>query len=124
LSDPQGLVFAPSRDTTDDPTLINLFISDSGLNPTLTPTHQIYLPIIIKPSSTAPATTPNAAAGESQAGARPGQIVELSLTEPGLIAPLAATVNATLVHTTQTSQFSPPSPDPSGLAYNSASNTL
>jgi uncharacterized protein YjiK len=124
LSNPQGLVFASSRDTTDDPALINLFIADSGLNPTFTLTHQIYLPIIIKSSSTAPATIPNAAAGESQAGARPGQIVELSLTEPSLMAPLAATVHATLVHTTQTSQFSPPSPDPSGLAYNSASNTL
>lgn len=44
-----------------------------------------------------------------------GQVTELSLAEP--VAAAAATVTATLVRTTNTAAFSPPSPDPSGLAY-------
>ncbi|GJL78480.1 MAG: hypothetical protein NPINA01_14690 [Nitrospinaceae bacterium] len=31
LSDPQGMVFAPSGDQTDDPSVLNLYIADSGL---------------------------------------------------------------------------------------------
>jgi uncharacterized protein YjiK len=86
LNDPQGLVFAPSRDSTDNPANIHLFIADTGL--------------------------PAAA----------GYILELTFAQPGLGA--LADVEAILVHTIHTSGFNPPSPDPSGLAYDSASNTL
>jgi hypothetical protein len=44
-----------------------------------------------------------------------GRIAEVSLTEPVVAA--ATTVNATLVATRETWQWSPPSPDPSGIAY-------
>ena len=94
LMEPQGLVFAPSRDNTDDPSIINLYLADSGL-------------------STEP----------TQRSA-PGKIIEFSFMQPVASTFRASTVNATLVRTTRTSQFSPPSPDPSGLAYIPSSNTL
>jgi DNA-binding beta-propeller fold protein YncE len=93
LNDPQGLVFGPSRDTTDDPLLINLYIASSGL------------------------------AVQSGQNPLPGEIIELTFKESALDA-LVVDMQATLVRTTLTSQFSPPSPDPSGLAYLTSSNTL
>jgi hypothetical protein len=51
-----------------------------------------------------------------------GQIVELSLT--ALIEPAVASFTASLVRTTDMAAISPPSPDPSGIAYLSNSNTL
>ncbi len=55
---------------------------------------------------------------ESGAGGRfaeSGQIIELSFVEPA--AAVAATATGTLVRTVETSRFSPPSPDPSGITY-------
>lgn len=86
--DPQGLVFAPSGDLTDDPSQVSLYISEGG---------------------------------ESR-GAGSGRIIELSFIEA--VTPQAATAAGTLIQTIDTSQFSPPSPDPSGLAYLPASGTL
>ena len=56
---------------------------------------------------------------------RTGQIMELSLTEP-LLADLSAatTIVPTLVHTTLTWQWNPPSPDPMGGTYIPTSNRL
>ncbi len=93
LRDPQGMVFAPSGDPTDDLAIMNLYIADSGLP-----------------------------GGQDQGTG--GQIVEVSLTAPLLTALSASNVTAALVQTIHTSQWSPPSPDPSGLAYRAASNTL
>ncbi|UJS18672.1 MAG: hypothetical protein L3J17_06365 [Candidatus Jettenia sp.] len=45
----------------------------------------------------------------------------MSLTQPPVV---AATSNATLVRTIDTSIFSPPSPDPSGITYLPSSNSL
>lgn len=52
----------------------------------------------------------------------PGQIVELSLTEP--TAPAAVDFSSALIKTTDMSLFKPPSPDPTGLAYLPVSNHL
>src|SRR3972149_2834372 len=52
----------------------------------------------------------------------PSAIVELSFTEP--VAPAASSFPVSLIQTIDTSQFSPPSPDPSGLAYLPNSGTL
>jgi hypothetical protein len=82
LKDPKSLVFAPSRDRTDNPQEQSLYVADSGAN---------------------------------SAG-----IVELSFTPTALASP-----NAQLyyVGTIDTSQYNPPSPDPSGIAYLDPANT-
>ena len=102
LVNPVGMAFAPSGDSTDDPANINLYIADSGQSATK--------------------------------GARPGsgKIVELTLKESRLGADAAATIESlaavaetgNLVNTIRTSQFSPPSPDPAGVEYVPATDTL
>jgi hypothetical protein len=59
--DPQGFVFAPSADTTDDPEQMHLFLMDSGLGP---------LSTIL--------------AG-NQAGQGPARIIEFNLDRPARI---------------------------------------
>ncbi|HKY53459.1 MAG TPA: hypothetical protein VJM08_04095, partial [Anaerolineales bacterium] len=85
LKDPQGILFAPSGDQTDDPAQMNLFLADSG---------------------------DGQASSDSQST---GQILELSLAQP--MAAAAVTFTSTLVKTTDMSNISPPSPDPSGITY-------
>jgi uncharacterized protein YjiK len=94
LKDPQGMVFAPSGDQTDDPAQVNLFLADSGQND-----GQVT------------------SASEST-----GQILELSLIQP--VAAAAVTFTSTLVKTTDMSNISPPSPDPSGITYLPSNNRL
>ncbi|HXV63547.1 MAG TPA: hypothetical protein VEK15_22790 [Vicinamibacteria bacterium] len=86
LSAIHGLSFAPSGDTTDDPSRMSLYVSASS----------------------------SGRAGE--------EIFELSF-HPAPPAMLPSTT-ATLVQTIDTSQFGPPSPDPSGLAYYDGSGNL
>ena len=62
--------------------------------------------------------------GLTTGGPTPGQLVELSLTEPLVMDLTAVTTPATLVRIIDTSQWSPPSPDPSGIAYLPDSNRL
>jgi len=110
---PQGVVFAPSGDQTDDPLEMSLYLADSGLA----------------------AAHPGQGISQTQEGqyeAQPvggiayvqsaGQILELSFIE--LPAPAASSFTAPLINTTDLSTISPPSPDPSGLAYLASSNTL
>ena len=88
LIDPQGMVFAPSGDLTDDPAQISLYIADTGLS-----------------TDTASMESPTAGGG----------ILEVSFTEP---VPLSASISqGTLIQTIDTSLFIPPSPDPSGIVY-------
>lgn len=51
-----------------------------------------------------------------------GEVVEATLEAPTVTA--ASAVTGTLVRTTQTSKYSPPSPDPSGLAYLSGTGRM
>ncbi|HEY5903117.1 MAG TPA: hypothetical protein VIU39_11225, partial [Anaerolineales bacterium] len=96
LKDPQGMVFAPSGDQTDDPAQMSLFVADDGLLPA------------------AGASLPHNAAPVAITQST-GQIVELSFVQPAL--PAAINFTSVLVKTTDTSLWSPPSPDPSGLTY-------
>ena len=101
LADPQGLVFAPSADSTDPPSTVHLYLADTGL-------------------AQASAQVAESAAAAQQA---PGRVLELSLDPT--VPPLAAPIDeATLERTTDTSLFVPPSPDPSGLAYLPGTDTL
>jgi len=94
LQDPQGMVFAPSSDQTDDPSQFSLFLADSGQND-------------------------GQVTSDSQST---GQILELSLAQP--VAAAAVTFTSSLVKTTDMSAISPPSPDPSGITYLPNSNRL
>jgi hypothetical protein len=96
LRDPQGMVFAPSADLTDDPAIYNLYLADSGLS----------------------SENPNQ-----------GHIVEMSLTQLPAAPSPAANVAASLVQIINTSKhppspWNPSSPDPSGIAYRPATNSL
>ncbi|MCB0190947.1 MAG: hypothetical protein KDJ65_03285 [Anaerolineae bacterium] len=105
LVDPQAMVFAPSTDATDDPAKINLFVADTGLKP-----------------------------GNQKKGQPLGRIIEFDLNTPlpesarsvgtADIGTLAVTDQATLVQTTNTSAYNPPSPDPSGVVYLPNSDSL
>ena len=83
LDNLSGMTFAPSSDSTDDGSQMNLFLIDSGKN---------------NSGST---------------------IIELSLTEPVLSEAFIAEAVAqtTIINIIDTSVWSPPNPDSSGLAY-------
>ena len=91
LGDLQGMAFAPTGDLTDDPSELSLYVAVDG-------------------GSSEPQRD------QVLAGVPPtGAIVELTFNEP--VTPAATTAAATLVQTIDTSQWSPPSPDPSGITY-------
>jgi len=134
LIDPRGMVFAPSGDPTDDLWQMSMYIADSGLDArpsqeasllesggtgfVSTPLSgfQIYLSLVTRSSTE----------GEGSDGeGRPGKIIELSLTQPARWGLLDYHIGpASLVQTIDTSQYSPPSPDPAGVAYLSSVNRL
>jgi hypothetical protein len=106
LINPRAIIFAPSGDQTDDPALVSLYLADSG---------------------TPSAVHNDALAGSGRATAPvEGKIVELSLIQPvaQISSSAESTFVSTLVRSTNMATFSPPSPDPTGLTYISASNTL
>ncbi|MEZ4736130.1 MAG: DNRLRE domain-containing protein [Caldilineaceae bacterium] len=125
LNDPQGMVFAPSGDQTDDPAAVSLYIADSGsplaqgspADPAdpATLAFQIYLPMVANSIRVDKQTVPDTETGDGQRPQAPGQIVEFSFARPVAVA--ARAFQAALIQTIDTSQFSPPSPDPSGLAF-------
>ena len=101
----QGLVFAPTGDQTDNPAAMGLYLVDTPLKDEPQGTFRIYLPLIVR-GSTGGGTPPVTSSG---------QIVELSFNRP--TPPAGPVIASTLIQTIQTSQFSPPSPDPAGITY-------
>jgi sugar lactone lactonase YvrE len=106
----QGMVFAPSGDLTDDPGQINLYLADSqgadgalGGEQFVPRENQVYMPHI----------TGGSGNGSKQAI---GRLVELTFTQPVVVA-AAEEFTSQLVRTVDMSNWNPPSPDPSGLAY-------
>ncbi len=97
--EPQGLLVAPTTDQTDAADGTSVFLANSGV------------PI-------------NSAAGSRRAAAvqQPGGIAELSLTAATTTG--TASFTSSLVRTTDTAAWSPPSPDPSGIAYLPKTKTL
>jgi uncharacterized protein YjiK len=130
LRDPQGIVFAPSSDMTDDPAQMNLFLVDSGRGSTAAEAYPLHSPMITTqgPEAASPSeqsTASGAPIQDSAAEQRPGRIIEFSLTPPVQIPPsISAMAVSSLVRTIDTSHWSPPSPDPSGLTYLTARNRL
>src|SRR5690606_21517558 len=78
LRNPQGMVFAPSGDLTDDPSLLNLYIADSGL-------------------TSSRSVLPDSLEVRDVAASYPGHIVEITFEEPVQIA--ATTDEAVLIRT-------------------------
>ena len=107
LSNPHSMVFAPSGDQTDDPSIMHLYISDSG--------NQSSSSLMQTAQTTF--LTQNAQPTDNS-----GQIIELSFTP--VANNLANSCVATLVRETLLSQLIPPSPDSSGITYESASGLL
>jgi hypothetical protein len=125
LGDLQGMVFAPSGDLTDDPLQMHLYLADMGIGHSQGANslesgqsdpaqNRIYLPQV---------TGGSGDGGGNEAKQMPGRIVELSFEEPVVIA-AASTFQSSLVRTVNLANISPPSPDPSGIAYLPNSNRL
>ena len=126
LRDPQGIEFAPSGDQTDDPTQMNLYIAGNGLERSSSSSQsgfRLYLPLIMRGMAETSGDDPLT---ENPVEPRSGQIIEFSFSQPpsGAATVEATLVQATLVQTIDTSQFSPPSPDPAGITYIALSNRL
>jgi len=112
LGNPQGILFAPSGDQTDDPSKMSLYLADSGLA-----AKQDQGTISIN-EDTVGLQSNNA----NTSAQDPGQILELSLTPS---APSAqSSFQSSLVRTVDLATISPPSPDPSGLTYVSTNQTF
>ncbi len=109
LKSPQGMVFAPSGDQTDDPSEMSLFLADSG---------------VISGRGSGPSSASRLQVQEAPSASiqDSGQILELSLVQPAAAA--ASTFNSALIKMTDLSTISPPSPDASGIAYVPAGNRL
>lgn len=100
INNPTAITFAPSVDNTDDPNKYDLFLLDSGQPQQAAKTQSLA-------SAVAPQTIPSVN----------GQIVELSLVAPQSLPAGTTLLPATLVHTIDTSVWSNPSTDPSGIDY-------
>ncbi len=144
LNHTQGLVVAPTRDTTDPDDAMHIYIADSGAAlreaevdnpaPSAPGDNHIYLPQIVIGMQVTPLSDAGEQTGQSEGSPTGlGQIVELAFvplaSAEGVSGAAGALVQAaaftsSLVRTTQTSNFSPPSPDPSGIAYLPDSGTL
>ncbi|MDH3452759.1 MAG: hypothetical protein OEN20_10080, partial [Gammaproteobacteria bacterium] len=94
LGEPQGMVFAPSGDLTDAASEMSLYIADRGAwHPSGTLAGGVIEISFIRPPRPEAASTSN--------GLR-----RVMFTGP-----------VTLANVTNTSQYNPPSPDPSGIGY-------
>ena len=97
LSDPQGIVIAPSGDRTDDPTQMSLYLSDSG--------------IVAAQGRQLEAQSVEGQPLEQSSG----QIVEFTFAEP--LSVLADDYTSSLIRLIDGSQWNPPSPDTAGVVY-------
>lgn len=145
LNDPQAFVFAPSADLTDAADTIHLFVADSYQPDTQAAEDildaeqgaiRLYLPLITGPevqynSAETPAQaeqkpTLSANTAEQQAKGRLGEITEVALNwSPDSVSAAAnPPVILALVQSVNSGAFTPPSPDPSGIAFLNNRNHL
>ena len=118
LHNPQGMVFAPSGDQTDSPDTVSLYLMDSddaisAIPPTQQGEHVVYLPLITGNGTSGGGTIPQSPAAQTNMG----RLYEFSFDSHPSVRSAAADIESTLVRTTDTSNFSPPSPDSAGIAY-------
>jgi len=120
LTNPRGIAVAPTADPTDDPSLVDLFIAESGA-PLIDDIGQV------EPSLFLPFIGGVVSQGAfSRSENRPvGRFIELYLNQPEeQIDAAATTAIARLVRTINAYEWTPPSPDSSGLAYLHDKNRL
>ena len=107
IQNPSAMTFAPSVDNTDAPSIYDLFVLDDGQSAQAN--GGLFSFVSTRQQTTSPSS---------------GQIVELSLVAPMALPPNTTVLPATLVNLVQTSEWNPPSPDPSGVDYWPARQTL
>ncbi|NUN24936.1 MAG: hypothetical protein HUU09_16040, partial [Candidatus Jettenia caeni] len=108
LRNPRSIVFAPSGDQTDDPSKTCLYIADRNHDTKEDRKTELFEDM-------------QKYTDKEKDGQGYGKIIEFSFTQPALI---AATNTTSLIRTIDTSKFSPPGPDPSGIIYLPFSNRL
>jgi hypothetical protein len=108
INDPSAMTFAPSGDTTDDPNTMDLYVLDAGQTAQKAES-LFHFASTVSMQGTASSSS---------------QIVELSLVAPAVLPAGTTLLPATLVHTFDTSTWSNPSPDPSGVDYWPATGQL
>ncbi len=106
INNPSAMTFAPSVDNTDDPNIYDLFILDDGQ------------------AGQAKKGLFSFTSTRQQTTSSDSQIVELSLEVPMALPPGTTLLPATLVNIIETSTWNPPSPDPSGVDYWPARQSL
>jgi hypothetical protein len=114
LKNPQSLVFAPSGDRTDNSKELSLYIADSS------PTSGGIAELSFDKPVDLEATVTAAFLRTFD----PSNADNLSLDVDRPVAEAATAAVGDLIGTINTAQFNPPSPDPSGITYNSFRNTL
>ncbi|HEX6257190.1 MAG TPA: Ig-like domain-containing protein [Euzebyales bacterium] len=123
LVDPQGIVFAESGDLTDDADQLSLYLADSGV---ASDTGE-RPPVVsdVAPTSHDTGADPSTPVAQATTTDGTGQLLELSFTDVPAAPTAGATASAsTLVQTIEAFNWSPPSPDTSGVVYLPESNTL
>ena len=140
LRNPQGMVFAPSGDLTDDPARMSLYAANtclagqdvrkSGQNSSDSPGDgaedsfetMLYLPLVTDGSGRKNDLAESALSAVTQGS---GQILELTLVAPAAqLVQVVSSSTAALIQTIDTSQLDPPSPDSAGITYLPLSNRL
>jgi len=112
-----GLLFAPSGDQTDDPSINSLYIVDSGINSGrggIIELELLHKERLTRPESTVRVNSFRVSSWNSHRFAE-----ESASNEPS-----DPSIDAISVNTTLTSLWSPPSPDPTGVAFFIPSNHL
>ena len=121
LSNPQTLLFAPSGDSTDDPSNMNLFILDRG---------QTVLSQFIPDHEQLAAhtgTLKNGLIMPAEVASSGGQLIELSLTAAAAPSTILPTTLVQIIDVSKNAWGGPPnpsSPDPAGVAFWFAHNSL
>lgn len=108
LANPQAIVFAPSGDLTDDPSQMSLYLADGGFDSDL---------------SRDALTTESTLKSASTTGTS-GQLIELSLVDPPAATAATTSFTSSHIQTINAFDWTPPSPDSSGIVYLPASNNL
>lgn len=125
LAHPAALVIAPSGDQTDDPEKRNLYLIDSGDSDEGTAGAgnglQLFLPLFSGANTEA---NGEANATSLTPTSQRGRVLELDLDPAEVVQAAQRKRAASLIRSTKTSRYSPPSPDAAGVTYLSNSNRL
>lgn len=109
LANPRGMTLAPSGDQTDDPNNVSLYVADTAFTATQGSADKASESTLLTQTEMADTT---------------GAIVELGLSQTAQTQTTSAVFASSLVALTRTSDYNPPSPDPSGITFLPDAGTL